>query len=920
MGLREKSAHLTVLTIMSFVLIFIFCSPVFAQFQIISTAPNHGSTEADTSLTMVLVFNFSVDTSYVFEESDFFLNIECNSLNGPPVIDSTTFSQDMRTVNLHLHLQSDTQYQTIISGAKSQGGQMLERPYTFTFTTFTILADGQVSGTITYADGSPWGTLVALYTGNPFEFGDDNRRSQNSIKRTAAAEDVVAISASVVNNANGIYTIDYVPAGTWFPLAGKDVNQDGEFDLSSDVYGWIDEDQNGRPDSYLVTPGASLSDMDIEITSVSHTAQEAFDAMLTLAQNWAADAELFYILGQFIDEDGYAYLWQGEFISETEDSFRVIQGGLGFYQFINEDEALGDTTAALPANWIDSSAASDTAFSSADDFLQTYPDCQKLAELGWVDPADPFPDFLIGSTRIYSEPCNAHAFNGRRISNKHLLPNDALQPMWRYTFLNDETGDWLIVLMDPANAQVINFYTSEPSTARHAFPQVLSNAQDWAGDAQFFYAGAEYVQEDGTSLSWWYQFYSESQDSVLTIVSSGDIVTVSEGHPAYADTTTSIQDNWIDSDVAADSGFSTAQDFILTHPDYHTELNLTWVNPEDPMGFNGELRKTRMIKEYQKDILLNTLAEYSDNNKFSKTTNAQILHVMWEFKIFDEDGNFLLIYMHFADASVQYIYSNEPTTAIENINTIAARAQNWYEDAILTNVAADAGFEVDSTGRSESWVYSFRSASVDTGITYIYFGSIPFFTFLGAGTGMPGFDPQIVVDSDVAITIAENNGGSNYRRLHEDPYIIAEIINGVNIGLPEKIIWFVDYYSSVDPEELYFNIDAVTGEILEITGFESLPTNTVPAEFRLNENYPNPFNANTVISYELAVQAHVRLVIFSMTGRQVIELVNQTQKAGAHKITWNGKDEENIDLPSGIYFLRIQAGSFSTDQKLTICK
>ena len=88
----------------------------------------------------------------------------------------------------------------------------------------------------------------------------------------------------------------------------------------------------------------------------------------------------------------------------------------------------------------------------------------------------------------------------------------------------------------------------------------------------------------------------------------------------------------------------------------------------------------------------------------------------------------------------------------------------------------------------------------------------------------------------------------------------------------------------------------------------------------MHENYPNPFNANTVISYELPVQAHVRIVIFSMTGRQVIELVNQTQKAGAHKVTWNGKDEENIDLPSGIYFLRIQAGPFSADQKLTICK
>ena len=421
-------------------------------------------------------------------------------------------------------------------------------------------------------------------------------------------------------------------------------------------------------------------------------------------------------------------------------------------------------------------------------------------------------------------------------------------------------------------------------------------------------------------MSWWYQFYSESQDSVLTIVSSGDIVTVSEGHPAYADTTTSIPDNWIDSDAAADSGYAAAQDFILTHAELYTELDLTWIDPENPFGLNGGLRKTRLINPQNDNILLNMLEKYSQNNKLAKTTNDRNLQIMWQFRIIDEEDNWLLILMDFADASVRYIYSNESTTALENINTIAARAQSWYEDAILTNVTADAGFEVDSTGRSESWVYSFRSTSIDTGITYIYFGSIPFLTFYGAGDGMLGFDPQIVIDSDVAVTTAENNGGSNYRSLHEDSYIIAEIIHGSNIGLPDKIVWFVDYYSFVDPDELFFNIDAVTGEILEITGLESPPTNILPSQFKLNENYPNPFNANTVISYELPVQAHVRIVIFSMTGRQVIELVNQTQKAGAHKVTWNGKDEENIDLPSGIYFLRIQAGPFSADQKLTICK
>lgn len=81
----------------------------------------------------------------------------------------------------------------------------------------------------------------------------------------------------------------------------------------------------------------------------------------------------------------------------------------------------------------------------------------------------------------------------------------------------------------------------------------------------------------------------------------------------------------------------------------------------------------------------------------------------------------------------------------------------------------------------------------------------------------------------------------------------------------------------------------------------------LPKEFSLLPNYPNPFNPNTAIIYQLPIGSDVTLKVFDILGKEVDALVNEYKSAGTYELNWNA-----ANLPSGIYFYRLQAGDPST--------
>ncbi len=122
--------------------------------------------------------------------------------------------------------------------------------------------------------------------------------------------------------------------------------------------------------------------------------------------------------------------------------------------------------------------------------------------------------------------------------------------------------------------------------------------------------------------------------------------------------------------------------------------------------------------------------------------------------------------------------------------------------------------------------------------------------------------------------------------------------NGLSTGRYEYRLKQIDYNGNFE----YHNL---SGEV--IVG--------LPAEFRLSQNYPNPFNPSTKIAFEIPSEALVKLVVYDVAGNEVVTLKNENLSAGSYSVNFNG-----AGLSSGIYFYKLEAGSFSAVKKMTLIK
>jgi choice-of-anchor B domain-containing protein len=119
---------------------------------------------------------------------------------------------------------------------------------------------------------------------------------------------------------------------------------------------------------------------------------------------------------------------------------------------------------------------------------------------------------------------------------------------------------------------------------------------------------------------------------------------------------------------------------------------------------------------------------------------------------------------------------------------------------------------------------------------------------------------------------------------------------------------------------LWINGNAPTSSIgIGLSGVGQNPNSVdesdVPTTYALSQNYPNPFNPTTLIRYQIPAAAHVMMRLYNLIGQQVAELVNETQAVGRYQVTLDASS-----LPSGIYFYRITAGSFTETKKLTLLR
>jgi CubicO group peptidase (beta-lactamase class C family) len=87
------------------------------------------------------------------------------------------------------------------------------------------------------------------------------------------------------------------------------------------------------------------------------------------------------------------------------------------------------------------------------------------------------------------------------------------------------------------------------------------------------------------------------------------------------------------------------------------------------------------------------------------------------------------------------------------------------------------------------------------------------------------------------------------------------------------------------------------------------------SDFYLEQNFPNPFNPSTNIKYSVPQSSHVQIKVYDVLGNEIETLVNEEKPSGTYELTWNA-----VNLPSGVYFYRLKAGSFVETRKMILLK
>ncbi|HSL88319.1 MAG TPA: T9SS type A sorting domain-containing protein, partial [Ignavibacteriaceae bacterium] len=111
--------------------------------------------------------------------------------------------------------------------------------------------------------------------------------------------------------------------------------------------------------------------------------------------------------------------------------------------------------------------------------------------------------------------------------------------------------------------------------------------------------------------------------------------------------------------------------------------------------------------------------------------------------------------------------------------------------------------------------------------------------------------------------------------------------------------------------------DHNSGEVVELLISTSVENSSefIATEYSLSQNYPNPFNPSTRIKYQVTGISRVSLKVYDILGREAATLVNEEKPAGTHQVTFDASS-----LASGIYFYKIQAGSFVETKKMILLR
>jgi hypothetical protein len=121
---------------------------------------------------------------------------------------------------------------------------------------------------------------------------------------------------------------------------------------------------------------------------------------------------------------------------------------------------------------------------------------------------------------------------------------------------------------------------------------------------------------------------------------------------------------------------------------------------------------------------------------------------------------------------------------------------------------------------------------------------------------------------------------------------------------------------NLDMNDVQVTLADINGDVLTVSHVQGGRNyQSGPHSFELSKLYPNPFNPSTEVSFSMPTDNHVRLSAYNVQGQEVDVIFEGAQSMGPHSYTWNASN-----LPSGVYYIRLQAGDMVTSQKALLVK
>ncbi len=868
-----------------FVLIFGAAAPGLGQLQLLSVTPHHGAVGINTSMTLAAVFNKPLDPSASFISTGTFLNCGLapgEALSSPP---NLTLSADGRALFLQAELAPETRFQYSLLGARAADGQMLDRPYTIAFATGPTLPSGSISGVVTYPEGSPYGTFVALYKQDLFA-GQSLAEIARGGQRYVHAEH--AACAAVVRASSGAYTVDYVPSGTWYPLAIKDLNGDGELSLFDDAWGFLDADMDLLPDSILLAEGERRGGVDLTVSRllVPLTARGAITAQSPLADAWSADAEPFYLRGRDPDSLGRCWQWMAQFYSAMRDAdcSLVCVGTLVGY---TAGPRHGELVAAWPPGWQDSPAVFDSALAHGGDlFLRRTQVDSVIMELGWSSRHLPLP-----------------------YGQGQLLWNQPLELLWRVAFFGPG-GEFYAVALEPLSGGHLSTFSRLTLTAKEAHVSAGQAATvSLGGPTAPCYAGAD-VQEDGTAWRWLFRFCPTGQTLDVAVSPYG----VQPDSCALPDLTAApLPEGWVDSDLAVAAALAAGgRQFLDDHRGARLAAELLWLDPAMPLIPATQF--TPQVLWAPPEELLDRWGIHPSPARLPVAESSLSWRVSFAA---EENDHFLLALVDPLSGTVTDRYTHSPSTARHNLSLVEARARKWGPRTALIAVLA-WGEDVDTAGTCAAWGYLYARPQTDSSMILV--GADSMIVEAHYAPALPTKEPLPLgwLDSPDAVALAEEHGGRAFRVTHRRASCAATLARGWIEAYPHQPVWVVSYRTPEPGPALEVAIDALSGQILTAVRGQSTAEPSQP--FSLGPVFPNPCNAGASIFFALPKPERVIISVYGVTGRLVWRTALPPLPAGHHSVQWSGCDDQGRPVPSGIYIVRVRAGVEEACAKVGLCR